>query len=55
MTNCTIAARELEKTNAIGKHAKSTKGAKKRKKKIYQKSQGKKIRVHTEKNRHRAI
>lgn len=41
MTNCTIAARELEKTNAIGKHAKSTKGAKKEKK-IYQKSQGKK-------------
>jgi len=27
MTNCTRAARELEKTNAIGKHAKSTKGA----------------------------
>lgn len=30
MTNCTRAARELEKTNAIGKHAKSTKGVKKK-------------------------
>lgn len=42
MTNCTIAARELEKTNAIGKHAKSTKGAKKRRKKNISKKSGEK-------------
>lgn len=49
MTNCTIAARELEKTNAIGKHAKSTKGAKKRKKNISKKSGGKNKSTHREK------